>query len=812
MITKTNESMINDLSSKENFVLAFCKEFIDRYPFMNNTQIEGLRQTVSSSYEDAEVEFFNSYRCETQTMKSSEFLTKTYSDRLILIENGMVFKPLSNQKELSPVLEVEAFLAEERDVMKDKMKFFLDPVRGNDPIKAVWFNNGQNSCKTDMNTLYGLQQTKTARVYNIDLPTSITCRGRSVVSVSALCLEGILGGYFPRSLEGLSKIIKDIDNKILYTQRLDHELYRDICAINVTLDDVMKHLKVTSDTPYYTIIYNILRLKENDVLSFLYITNNLRAFVELAKINDKFQELFAYIASTDKPFVNPYAKDDTIKNTTAYMQSVIPIINNTSWYQNDEDYDTGIKFVNTQETIKGIARTVIGLIDTDSNMVAMYQTLLTFYELFYNDVLKEKFTDKQNDFTFINAGTILVEVAVRDVLATYTDSVHIPEVHKPKVVFKNEYLYSMFLLTTRMKNYVGLCDIKEGVVFEKPKIDVKGLMYTKSSVNDVIGDIVGGIVKNDIIEPTDLDITQLLNKIDDTYNNLKEEMLSKNAYEYFLSEKINDKLIDVLDSISRTKSVEIYNVLGIYDKIIPPSKFLTINVDFNKLDFDNLSDEESALINRCLCYISINNIHKNLKKIHKLEPITLYNDRLQYIKNQYEGVDVNAVFDKLSNMINTYTANNINNTVYDLNMFENGYAKKIENTLTRDEMFYKIYELENGNLDAMMSKLETVEKYVKNMYKELKDMFITELTTQEIEIFGKSYLQYKAMSIYDINKISIPDALAENIPPFMSKLNNVLKDAIQIENLLSPVIESCNIVTVKNDADKTNITNVLMYF
>ena len=37
MITETNESMIDDLSSKESFVLAFCKEFID------NTQALGLK-------------------------------------------------------------------------------------------------------------------------------------------------------------------------------------------------------------------------------------------------------------------------------------------------------------------------------------------------------------------------------------------------------------------------------------------------------------------------------------------------------------------------------------------------------------------------------------------------------------------------------------------------------------------------------------------------------------------------------------------------------------------------------------------------
>jgi hypothetical protein len=97
------------------------------------------------------------------------------------------------------------------------------------------------------------------------------------------------------------------------------------------------------------------------------------------------------------------------------------------------------------------------------------------------------FTPKDTKFTLANLAIFILDKVIDYSLDIYKDRVHIPEEKKWRVAMKNEYFYSSFSLTSRKKNYAALKDIQEGVVFKKPKLDVKGLMFIKSVVNGNLG-------------------------------------------------------------------------------------------------------------------------------------------------------------------------------------------------------------------------------------------------------------------------------------------------------------------------------------
>lgn len=84
-------------------------------------------------------------------------------------------------------------------------------------------------------------------------------------------------------------------------------------------------------------------------------------------------------------------------------------------------------------------------------------------------------------------------------LDVFTGNMNIPEDKQPIINMKSEFLYSKILLTPNKKQYAGLQLIREGKVFETPKLDLKGLSIRKVSVNKNTRAYFTELIENEIL-------------------------------------------------------------------------------------------------------------------------------------------------------------------------------------------------------------------------------------------------------------------------------------------------------------------------
>lgn len=74
--------------------------------------------------------------------------------------------------------------------------------------------------------------------------------------------------------------------------------------------------------------------------------------------------------------------------------------------------------------------------------------------------------------------------AITQTLFNYLNHVNVPEFDRPKVNMKNEFYYSRIMVTYAKKSYIGLQSRQESHIFEKPKLDVKGVNFFKSTASE----------------------------------------------------------------------------------------------------------------------------------------------------------------------------------------------------------------------------------------------------------------------------------------------------------------------------------------
>ena len=107
-------------------------------------------------------------------------------------------------------------------------------------------------------------------------------------------------------------------------------------------------------------------------------------------------------------------------------------------------------------------------------------TKILSYKLFRSK--KERAAYKNR---IINVLSNIGSTVLKETLWNYTGNVHIAEEDRPRINAKSEFLYSRVLVTHAKKSYIGYMTRQEGVVFDKPKIDLKGIALYKSTSTEL---------------------------------------------------------------------------------------------------------------------------------------------------------------------------------------------------------------------------------------------------------------------------------------------------------------------------------------
>ena len=97
---------------------------------------------MKESYSPVTIDMYNSHTCETNRYDAGVLLDEIFDNKLIMIENGVMFRDIKCLAELPPSVEVEEWFGYERKKKKDLQKHYDDVTKGNDPVKMLYYKYG----------------------------------------------------------------------------------------------------------------------------------------------------------------------------------------------------------------------------------------------------------------------------------------------------------------------------------------------------------------------------------------------------------------------------------------------------------------------------------------------------------------------------------------------------------------------------------------------------------------------------------------------------------------------------------------------
>ena len=218
---------------------------------------------------------------------------------------------------------------------------------------------------------------------------------------------------------------------------------------------------------------------------------NLRAF--LMK-NMYPSDLYADIAFTKVDFIDPNDIPKEIRSDVNHLADIVTEFVNYkfSWHR----YEDRARYQK---------RSVVIVSDTDSTFL-MYSNILNFVLQKVLPMKLRKKGEKQDMFNLkvLNILSCFASSAIAATLWNYLGYVNVAEEDRKYIKMKNEFYYSRVIVTYAKKSYIGLMTRKEAFVYPKPKMDVKGVNFFKSTASEKTSKFIyDDVLMGELLQPKD---------------------------------------------------------------------------------------------------------------------------------------------------------------------------------------------------------------------------------------------------------------------------------------------------------------------
>lgn len=609
-----------------------------------------LDNVFDTRWKETMITYHNSVKNKRRVIGAMDFINEIYKEDKIIVENGVFFQ--NSRNVYAPTVESEVFLFKERKRVKKKGNYYL--TEGNDPVLGAIYDNLQKNIKILMNTYYGVLTNPYSRFFNRDLGDSITCRGRSSISVSGLSIEGAFSKRIPKRIDALFSYWKECVRK-----DISPDILKEMVDMKFTADDVIQEFNLQDHYALPALQRRLSLYSPTDIAKIIF-TNNFKLVSKLPTFKHTVFELFKACEIKQIPYLDPnelpFKKDENDKRIVLeeakdlldkIKQITKEVLVGMYWYGGDYLQDKKMIVTNTQQTISNIDRKTIPVIDTDSNFLSYETEFMMIY-----DIIKEendnsfelKHHEEDNTFYTISniCATIMMEV-IDVALDRYKSHVNIMPEKFDCLKLKNEFLFTKVLITSRKKNYLTVVALKEGKPYPERKLDVKGLPFMKSSVNSNIGDATKGVV-NQIMSSEKLALADILQKIRYNTHTILEQHKNQNLLNYCVALKVKTKLEETDKSDYRYKMVTLWNaVCDSGDKIETPASFYSIPISLTEEFKTNYPD----IYNKMLIWLD----NRNVEMI-KLQVKSILEDKenskypfIHYLATMYGVAGINTTQD-----------------------------------------------------------------------------------------------------------------------------------------------------------------------
>jgi hypothetical protein len=218
---------------------------------------------------------------------------------------------------------------------------------------------------------------------------------------------------------------------------------------------------------------------------------------DIKAIPDSIKILVA-VAFTDT--LGKYSVDKIISDHQEFIPTLLGICKGIKERLDDME-DLFNTFCNTDCDIPNIKqrgqfskRNTVVLQDTDSSMFTTKQWADWFHG-------SEKFYVDQESLGINALCVYWLSNIVSYVMHRFSVKLGVTDPYMKTLMFKNEFLYPVFLLTNAKKTYASIVKVQEGSILNPPKVDIKGQSLRGSAKSDEVNGFIESLLVDKILKP-----------------------------------------------------------------------------------------------------------------------------------------------------------------------------------------------------------------------------------------------------------------------------------------------------------------------
>lgn len=519
----------------------------------------------------------NNYTGENKDASLLSVLDWIMTSNTIKAGNGTFYKP--HYEALNPNgVMLDTILLDRK---ADKKALFK--VEDNTSYEYIRLDRSQLNHKINANSYYGASGLKSSAFYSEYSGPATTLTAQQIIATTENTFEAFVhDNYQFLDLNELFDWLYEINNNL--PEEIDDwltKIDRDV-LIDRLYNKILNHKDMDK-----TIISNYVNRLSSKMVSYIYYKNNLIEFIKdhdnMIKLYKKvFRDVLNLSYITDIKEINEYKEKYNGIIDFSNISSVKEMNNyiNKLFFMDPNDVPFNIK--NTIEEfnkylvkyvycrylpfdriyrLRNFKRKVVMVIDTDSNILALddWVKFAKSYILEDNDYGRNTMN---NDFIIINSITYTLTDITKDILKTYCIASNIPDDYHRYINMKNEFFFSLLAIGTAKKRYISKIILREGNLLSKPKIDVKGFDFIKSTTSKESEEFFMGVIKRRIIDG-EIDTMGMLNDLKEYGNSIRDSLL-RGELKYLPIINVKD-----LSAYKNPKSMQAVKAYLLWDMINP---------------------------------------------------------------------------------------------------------------------------------------------------------------------------------------------------------------------------------------------------
>lgn len=532
------------------------KECIKLYmPQVTESEMDmAIDYSINKRYKEKKASINNSYTNRTSNTTLLQLADYINERQPIVTAFGTMFQKHGKVK--NPLATVIQEFLDKR--VQDKKEMFKYP-KGSEDFE--YYNLLQLLDKIDCNGIYGVLGMFTALIFNVNIATSITAQGRSLISSAIMQFEMFLANNV--KFGSLSEVMEFINNVV---NEKPERQYRDDMILDnpcVSPEDCFAKVILTCgyrwipDENEMEVIWRTINNLGQEDLNRVYYKNNLYEFMSNRKMINLIRKI---LAELKEPFLNPL---DPPEEAIPDLEILTSILMEYVYYH--------YQIIDRTDRTESMIRDVTLISDTDSAIISLdawYRFILQhtsdmkldisktvsdplyFYKKDeFGDVVDDRymrgiqFFEPEYDYDFfddeliemehitnpiqmlpqdnirhsiLNIMAYVLDKVNNDYMERYTKNNHsFAEGKKCKIILKNEFTFRRVLLTYVKKSYATLQERQEGeMVPEEKQLDIKGIAsMAKSSIAKSTRDELTKILLEDILKAPAIDQFRIVKKI-----------------------------------------------------------------------------------------------------------------------------------------------------------------------------------------------------------------------------------------------------------------------------------------------------------